>query len=482
MKTSLWLLPALLAGCTVVVRPPAQNEPRREPPPQERPREEPPPPVTAIMFGVPPGHLPDPGECRLWYPGTPPGRQPRPRSRPCEGLAAIAPAGSWIIYRPTYDRRLVYVRVVDERRPGYVVRVRIFDLETDRLVREEAPEDERPPLQRPPVQPPPVQPPPVQPPPVQPPPEQQPPPPPLSPLFRAAPLAVPTTELPDQGECRLWIPRAPLIQQPLPRSRSCQGIAAIAPPSTWIVYRPSDDSRYVYLGVEDERRAGVLIRILVYDLTTTHLVRDQLPQSGWPPVPPLRMPPPTVERPPIQPPVQPPPQQPPPVQPPPQQPPPVQPPPVQPPPVQPPPVQPPPVQPPPVQPPPVQPPPVQPPPVQPPPVQPPPVQPPPVQPPPTQPPPTSRATLSIPPGQLPAAGECRLWIPGDPPGRQPRPKSRPCDGMVAAAPAGSWVLYVPANDPKVVYVRMIDERRAGVVVRVQVFDIQSKQLVREENP
>src|SRR3989475_2017579 len=148
----------------------------------------------------------------------------------------------------------------------------------------------------------------------------------------------------------------------------------------------------------------------------------------------------------------------------------------------PPPVQPPPVQPPPVQPPPVQPPPVQPPPVQPPPVQPPPVQPPPVQPPPTQPPPTSRATLSIPPGQLPDAGECRLWIPGDPPGRQPRPKSRPCDGMVAAAPAGGWVLYVPANDPKVVYVRIIDERRAGVVGRVQVFDIQSKQLVREENP
>src|SRR5437773_737196 len=403
MKTSLWLLPALLAGCTVVVRPPAQNEPRREPPPQERPREEP-PPVTAVMFGVPPGHLPDPGECRLWYPGTVPGRQPRPRSRPCEGLAAIAPAGTWIIYRPTYDRRLVYVRVVDERRPGLVVRVRIFDLETDRLVREEAPQEERPPVQRPPVQPPPVQPPPVQPPPEQPPPEQAPPPPPLSPLFRAAPLAVPTGELPDQGTCRLWIPNAPAIQQPLPRSRSCQGIAAIAPPRTWIVYRPADDSRFVYLGVEDERRAGVLIRILVYDLTTTHLVRDELPQ------------------------------------------------------------------------------PVQPPPVQPPPVQPPPVQPPPVQPPPTQPPPTSTVTLSIPPGQLPDAGECRLWIPGDPPGRQPRPKSRPCDGIVASAPAGSWILYRPASDPKLVYVRIIDERRAGVVVRVQVFDIQSKQLVREENP
>src|SRR5437879_8369834 len=310
MKTSLLSLLALVAGCTVVVRPPA--EPRHEPPPQERPPEQQPPPVTVVILEVPPGHLPDPGECRLWYPGVSPGRQPRPRSRPCEQIAEIAPAGSWIIYRPSYDRRLAYVRVVDERRPGIVIRVRIFDLETYRLVREELPQEERPPVQPPPVQPPPVQPPPVQPPPVQPPP-----PPPLSPLFRAAPLAVPTEQLPDPGECRLWLPSAPLIREPLPRSRSCQGIAAIAPPRTWIVYRPSDNSRLAYIGVEDERRAGVLIRILVYDLATTHLVRDELPQADWPPVQPPR-----VERPPIQPPVQPPPAQPPPPQPPPARPPP----------------------------------------------------------------------------------------------------------------------------------------------------------------
>src|SRR5205823_3549655 len=189
-----------------------------------------------------------------------------------------------------------------------------------------------------------------------------------------------------------------LIQEPLPRSRSCQGIAAIAPPRTWIVYRPSDNGRLAYIGVEDERRAGVLIRILVYDLATTHLVRDELPQADWPPVQPPR-----VERPPIQPPVQPPP------------------------------VQPPPAQPPPVQPPPVQPPPAQPPPVQPPPVQPPPAQPPPAQPPP---PPVSAATLNVPPGHLPELGECRVWIPGVPPGLQSRPKSRSCDGIVASARAG----------------------------------------------
>ena len=290
MKTSLWLLPALLAGCTVVVRPPAQNEPRREPPPQERPREEPPPPVTAIMFGVPPGHLPDPGECRLWYPGTPPGRQPRPRSRPCEGLAAIAPAGSWIIYRPTYDRRLVYVRVVDERRPGYVVRVRIFDLETDRLVREEAPEDERPPLQRPPVQPPPVQPPPVQPPPVQPPPVQPPPvqpppvqpppvqPPPVQPPpTSTATLSIPPGQLPDAGECRLWIPGDPPGRQPRPKSRPCDGIVASAPAGSWILYRPASDPKLVYVRIIDERRAGVVVRVQVFDIQSKQLVREENP-------------------------------------------------------------------------------------------------------------------------------------------------------------------------------------------------------------
>jgi hypothetical protein len=33
---------------------------------------------------VPPGHMPPPGKCRLWYPDRPPGHQPRPQ--PCEHL------------------------------------------------------------------------------------------------------------------------------------------------------------------------------------------------------------------------------------------------------------------------------------------------------------------------------------------------------------------------------------------------------------
>ncbi len=96
-------------------------------------------PSTAATLGVPPGHLPDEGECRVWIPGAPPGRQPRPKSRPCPGIESLAPAGSWIIYRPLENRKLVYVREVDARQAGLVIRTRIYDAETTRLLREETP-------------------------------------------------------------------------------------------------------------------------------------------------------------------------------------------------------------------------------------------------------------------------------------------------------------------------------------------------------
>ena len=116
------------SGCThaVVVQP----EPRAEAVP---------PPGRAERLGIPPGHMPRPGECRVWIPGTPPGRQPRPRSRPCAGIERVAPAGSWIVYRPGGERRFVRVRVMDERRPGVVIRVRVFEAESGKFVREENP-------------------------------------------------------------------------------------------------------------------------------------------------------------------------------------------------------------------------------------------------------------------------------------------------------------------------------------------------------
>ncbi len=116
------------AGCTtrtVVVT---------EPAPRERVAVGP-----AASLGIPPGHMPRAGQCRIWIRGLPPGRQPRPKSRPCAGLAATAPAGSWILYRPADNRRLVHVRIVDEHRAGRVVRLRVFEIESGRFVREEEP-------------------------------------------------------------------------------------------------------------------------------------------------------------------------------------------------------------------------------------------------------------------------------------------------------------------------------------------------------
>lgn len=89
---------------------------------------------TAATLGIPPGHLPPPGQCRVWMPGEPPGHQAKARS--CANIERSAPAGSWIVYRPTEDKKVVHVKVVDQSRPGVVVHVRIYDLASGSLIRE----------------------------------------------------------------------------------------------------------------------------------------------------------------------------------------------------------------------------------------------------------------------------------------------------------------------------------------------------------
>lgn len=76
-------------------------------------------------LGIPPGHLPPPGQCRLWFPGRPPGHQPRAGT--CRNVMHDAPAGAWVLYRPDRDRRVVHTRVIDTRRPGVVVSIRVYD-------------------------------------------------------------------------------------------------------------------------------------------------------------------------------------------------------------------------------------------------------------------------------------------------------------------------------------------------------------------
>lgn len=89
-------------------------------------------PSTAATLGIPPGHLPPPGQCRIWVSGKAPGQQQPPRG--CARVERSAPAGSWILYRPSEDRKVVHVRVIDERRPGVVVHWRVYDARRGTLI------------------------------------------------------------------------------------------------------------------------------------------------------------------------------------------------------------------------------------------------------------------------------------------------------------------------------------------------------------
>ena len=76
-----------------------------------------------------------------------------------------------------------------------------------------------------------------------------------------------------------------------------------------------------------------------------------------------------------------------------------------------------------------------------------------------------REPLGIPLEQLPAPGECRLWLPGRPISSQAPAGS--CAKIEPVALGGSWVLERPTERPEEVYVRVIDPRRVGIVVAVR---------------
>ena len=95
--------------------------------------------TTVHTLGIPPGQLPRAGQCRVWVQGEPPGQQAR--SRECAGIAATAPAGSWIVYRPGSSRS-VHVHVMDRSRAGLVLSVRHYNAE-GAWVRDEEPGNHR---------------------------------------------------------------------------------------------------------------------------------------------------------------------------------------------------------------------------------------------------------------------------------------------------------------------------------------------------
>jgi hypothetical protein len=90
------------------------------PPPRKEPRQDPRNETYASYktLNIPPGHLPPPGQCKIWYPGKPPGQQGPPMS--CDVAFRQAPGDAWVISREQSDSKILQVR---EKKSGPKVEI-----------------------------------------------------------------------------------------------------------------------------------------------------------------------------------------------------------------------------------------------------------------------------------------------------------------------------------------------------------------------
>ncbi|KPJ90143.1 MAG: hypothetical protein AMS18_11405 [Gemmatimonas sp. SG8_17] len=92
----------------------------------------------------------------------------------------------------------------------------------------------------------------------------------------------------------------------------------------------------------------------------------------------------------------------------------------------------------------------------------------------------AQLALGIAARYFPPQGQCRVWVPGQPTGRQA--KAANCSGIAATAPAGAWILRRTASQPDVILVDYVDEARAGVVVRTSAYDAATGTLLQAQQP
>ncbi|MDQ3843520.1 MAG: hypothetical protein M3342_05835 [Bacteroidota bacterium] len=74
-------------------------------------------------LGIPKGHLPPPGECKIWIPGRPPGQQGPPQS--CSSALRNAPLGAWVI---THEGNRYRVNIFNRSRRNVIDEVRYYVL------------------------------------------------------------------------------------------------------------------------------------------------------------------------------------------------------------------------------------------------------------------------------------------------------------------------------------------------------------------
>jgi hypothetical protein len=77
------------------------------------------------------------------------------------------------------------------------------------------------------------------------------------------------------------------------------------------------------------------------------------------------------------------------------------------------------------------------------------------------------AKFHIPPGHLPKEGQCRIWIPGVPPGQQA--PAGDCGEMASRVPAGAWLIHGVPKKAKEFEVSVHDDTRAEVVLEIRIY-------------
>lgn len=122
----LFALAAVLSGCGLVMK---SSEPVEEKFAVQKligPKQ---------TLGIPYGHLPPPGLCRIWFPNRPPGHQSD--AGQCHLLMSNVLPGAWLLTRTESNPSQIQVTVFDRYEPSDVIAIRYYIAETGKFDYEE---------------------------------------------------------------------------------------------------------------------------------------------------------------------------------------------------------------------------------------------------------------------------------------------------------------------------------------------------------